>query len=123
MSNKCWQCRQNWPAMHHKLRTPLPCCGVLVWEAAAQLGPHFSDPLLSSWGHNSCSHQGNVHAIFRQKDQELGAPTRVSVPVCWLNKEESEILKAGRARRRREPGPLLATQQTAPTAMLALDYD
>lgn len=61
-------------------------------------GPQAFDPFPSRWGHIASSGQCNVGRVllgdtFRQKNQELGAPSWVSVPLSWLNKEQSEILR------------------------------
>lgn len=73
-------------------------------------GPHSFHPFPFRWGHVPSSRQWNMGrgvlpATSRQKDQELGAPSRVSVPLCWPNKEESEIFGGGQRHKRKEPGP------------------
>lgn len=112
-----------WPALPTH-SGPVSTRGVLGWEAAARPGAPFSGPFAPTWGLPSSSRQWNVRgawpAASRQEDRELGAPSWVTVPVCWLNEEAAEILKAAEP----QGGGSLGAQRHAagcPTAPPASD--
>ena len=85
--------------------------------------PIFQTPFVFGWGSVSSSHQWNTCRAPSRQRSKIGCTFLSVYPVCWLIREESEILKEGRATRGTEAGPQLVTQQATPTATLALDCD